>query len=207
MIRLGARASLVSILFASSAWSIAAAPACIAAGEGANEASVVIDSGTDATRYCVRFDDTITGLDALKQTGAALRLQDYGAGQVIVCAIDEVGCRYPDERCFCQFGEETIFWGYYRADTGGAWSFSEQGAADAIVEDGSVEAWRYAAHDETGGNAPKIDVKSLPCARPAAAVRPDAVTRSTVALVGVFTAMILILLIGRVVRRRMDESA
>lgn len=200
-----ARAPYALVLLFGALVPIATATPCLAVGEGEQRASLLIDDGSDVRRYCLSFEGAITGTEALRETGLSLRLKDFGAGKVAVCAIDGVGCTLPDQDCFCRYGEGAVFWAAYRADARGAWSFSQLGASDMIVTDGSVDAWRYAAHTPQGGNAPVVRADTLPCAK-VAAVTPTSPRGALVATAGLLGSLVLMVFVGWRLRRRLEDG-
>lgn len=47
------------------------------------------------------------------------------------------------------------YWGYWQL-TSGAWSFAQKGPAQTVPADGSVEGWRFAVDDGSGGRTPRV---------------------------------------------------
>lgn len=87
--------------------------------------------------HCVSFgQDSITGLDLLKRAG--LEVITWGTA---VCRIEEAGCDYPRERCFCQcLAPPCRFWSYWQWQDE-RWVYSQIGAGQHQVRDGDAEAW------------------------------------------------------------------
>ncbi len=111
--------------------------ACAAAGP---RAALVIDRGPVTERYCVMLDsEAISGVHlielAARQHGLDYQL---GYGGQAVCMLAGVGPTGGD--CFA---EDPLFWGYFRADSNGEWSWSSVGAGSTVVEDGDVEGWSW----------------------------------------------------------------
>ncbi len=90
---------------------------------------------------CVPFDgDSITGLDLLLQSG----LSTSRSGSMI-CRIENNGCNYPGEPCFCQCSGSTpgcSFWSYWQWQEE-RWVFSSSGAADHHMRSGEVAGWHW----------------------------------------------------------------
>jgi hypothetical protein len=82
-----------------------------------------------------------TGLDVLGETELDLIIEQGGFMGTAICKIDETGCDYPAEDCFCQCqGNPCQYWTYWYAE-GGAWKASQLGAASRAVTDGDMEGW------------------------------------------------------------------
>ena len=108
---------------------------------------VQFSDGSYVTR-CVSFsEESITGLELLTRSGLQVSL--WGGA---VCRIEEQGCDYPAQACFCQCkGSTCQYWSYWhwRADAGatspgqGAWTYAQIGSGDYRVQDGAIEAWLW----------------------------------------------------------------
>ncbi len=103
-----------------------------------NRAGIVVRSGDDDVRkMCVAFDtDEISGIDLLERSGVDLGA-DRGSIGTAICNIDGKGCGTDD--CFCRY---PTFWGYW-VRAGDDWRFSDVGAADRKVRDGTLDAWSW----------------------------------------------------------------
>lgn len=90
---------------------------------------------------CVSFEgDSISGLDLLLQSG----LSTSRSGSVI-CRIENNGCNYPEEPCFCQCSGSTqgcSFWSYWQWHEE-HWTFASSGAADHHLHSGEVDGWHW----------------------------------------------------------------
>ncbi|HEX2038832.1 MAG TPA: hypothetical protein VHF47_03755 [Acidimicrobiales bacterium] len=137
----------------------AAPPAAAAAPE--HRAVVVVDTGREVRRICVRFaEDFITGQELLIRAGTDPVLRQYSGLGAAVCALCGVGCP-PDESCLTCGGD--TYWTYSRAPKGTSeFKVSGAGASNTKVYDGDVEGWRwskgllpaYASVDQVCGPAP-----------------------------------------------------
>lgn len=164
--------TLFSVLLLSGAFSVTPALgpcAGVANAEGVKRAGLVVQfERRPAREFCVAFSESsITGFDLLQRSGLALTFQDYGGGNVAVCAIEGDGCAYPRQACFCRCTNlsDCTMWGYYRMDAAATtWTFSEEGAGVARVRDGDVNGWRWGKHSTTGGQAPDATTLSAICA-------------------------------------------
>ena len=74
----------------------------------------------------------------------ALSIEAGGFGAT-VCSIDNEGCSYPAESCFCRCqGTPCVYWSYWRLQPDGSWRYQPLGADNMQVSNGDVEAWRWA---------------------------------------------------------------
>lgn len=103
--------------------------------------------GSYVTR-CVSFsEESITGLELLVRSGLEVSL--WGGA---VCRIEQEGCDYPAQTCFCQCkGSSCQYWSYWHLRDGevspstgqGNWTYAQIGSGDYRVGDGDVEAWLW----------------------------------------------------------------
>ncbi|MBI3647619.1 MAG: hypothetical protein HY240_02500 [Actinobacteria bacterium] len=126
----------------------APAPACAAALE---HAALVVDTGSAVTTYCVALPDgSVSGIGLIRlaadQYGLEYRL---GYGGAAVCQLAGVGP--ADGDCFGGFPD---YWGYWRGDGKGGWTWSNVGAADTTVGAGDVDGWAWGSGDD-GGTHPR----------------------------------------------------
>src|ERR687891_457400 len=129
---------LAASVAAVSLWPVAVAPAACA-GE-APRAALVVDTGETVLNFCVALpDDSVSGIDliklASKQHGLTYKL---GFGGQAVCHLAGVGPTGDD--CF---EEDPNFWGYWRGNGSGGWTWASTGAGSTTVTDGSVEGWAW----------------------------------------------------------------
>ncbi len=126
-------------------------------GQGnVNRAGVVIQHG-DGTVFstCVEFDEpSITGLELLQRAGVSLSVDSSSGLGTLICALDDEGCNYPDDNCFCQCqGASCTYWIYWHL-VSGEWHYSQLGAAAWKITDGSVDGWIWGTGDPSGGEKP-----------------------------------------------------
>lgn len=142
----GAAVALVLAAFGSGAGAAAQAPV--------NRAAVVIDTGTEVRRVCIRFDaESISAEDALKLAGADPEYSEFG-GELgsFVCQL----CGYPSPIGDCPSGGDN--WWYHRADAGQTgFAPSGVGVSSTTVEDGDVEGWAWGR----GGPPDFVDVDTV----------------------------------------------
>ena len=121
-----------------SLWPVAVAPAACASE--AQSAVLVVDTGETVLNFCVTLPgDSVSGIElvklASKQHGLSYKL---GFGGAAVCHLAGVGPTGSD--CFEQ---DPDFWGYWRGDGSGGWTWGSTGAGSTSVTDGSVEGWAW----------------------------------------------------------------
>jgi len=105
-----------------------------------HRAAVVVDTGTEVKRVCIRFDaDAISGREALELAGVEPVFSEFGGALgSLVCSLCGVGC--PAGDCLC--ARDT--WWYHRAPAGtSSFSSSSLGASNTLVRDGDVEGWSW----------------------------------------------------------------
>lgn len=136
--------------------------------EELNQAGLVVQfaDGRVETR-CVSFEgDQITGADLLVVSGMEVVVDPSSGMGITVCLIEDEGCSYPAEPCFCQCmgGGECSYWNYFYRDPAPAgWSYSALGAAMRKIVPGSVEGWVWG----NGQSSPDEDLTfEMICAAP-----------------------------------------
>ncbi|MEA3345076.1 MAG: hypothetical protein U9Q78_02320 [Chloroflexota bacterium] len=112
---------------------------------------------------CVEFDEEqISGLEVLLRSGLNVIYKQSGLGAT-VCKIEDEGCDYPNEPCFCQClgGPNCVYWSYWHLKDS-AWQYSPAGASGYPVRDGDVEGWTWGPGTAEGGlEPPAIDFDSI----------------------------------------------
>ncbi len=128
-----------------------------------SRATLVLAFGPDDVQTsCITFDEAeITSMDLLQRAGlAVIQAGSSGLGNS-VCKIDAVGCDFPGEHCFCQcLSTPCNYWSYWYWE-GGDWVFSQRGAGQRRVSDGSVEAWVWG-----DGQTPPRAIDASACSAP-----------------------------------------
>jgi len=133
------------------------AGAAVAQPPPEHRAAVVVDTGTEVRRVCVRFtEESLTGIEALVRAGTDPVLRAFAGKGAAVCALCGTGCP-GDESCLtCDPAGR--FWSYSRATSGtAALRTSGVGASSTTVRDGDVEGWRWG----TGGTPPFATVAEV----------------------------------------------
>lgn len=136
-----------------------------------NRAGVVVRSpGGEVKEMCVFFDEPeITGAELLERADLTV-ITEAGALGTAVCSIDGIGCKRGD--CFCEYPS---FWGYWtRDDQKDGWGFSDVGAADRVVTDGSMDGWSFGEDGKPPPPERVIDDVCATSAQATSAARPSA---------------------------------
>lgn len=124
--------------------------------EEPNQAGLLIQHGDGSVfSTCVAFEEpAINGLELLRRADVSVSADSSRGLGVTVCALDGEGCNYPEENCFCQCqGASCVYWQYWRLQEG-EWQYSQLGATETKVSDGSVYGWVWAEGDPSGGQRP-----------------------------------------------------
>jgi hypothetical protein len=113
--------------------------------DGPNQVGLVVVHGDgDVVTKCIEFDeDEISGYDVLDRSGLDLNIEPSGGSGVTVCRIDDEGCSFPEDPCFCQClggGTDCIYWSYWQLQ-GVNWQYSGTGASSHTAGHGDVEGW------------------------------------------------------------------
>lgn len=174
--------------------------------EGIRVGVIIKGPGGAESRYCVTLPpDKSTGLDALRATNVDLNVQAGPLGAA-VCRLQNVGCTYPAEPCFCQCqGAVCRYWSYFYHNAEGKWQYSSIGLSGRKLTTGDVEGWLWSeGTSQTPTSAlPDVTFAAL-CDNPqaAGAARPaDSPTPLAIAGYVVFGAL-LIGIGGMVIWRR-----
>jgi len=144
--------------------SVLAAPVPACAGETGPRGALVVDTGPRVLRLCVALDAaSVSGIHLIELAGRQHGLQhSFGFGGQAVCSLAGVGVDGGD--CF---GEYPEYWGYWRGDGRGGWTWASSGAGSATVGDGDVDGWVWGTGDSgaTHGRPPRTRIDTV-CATP-----------------------------------------
>jgi len=116
---------------------------------------------------CIEFnEDRINGLDVLLRSGLSVIYQPSGSAAA-VCKINNDGCNYPSQQCFCQCSGSSscVYWSYWHLKNG-AWQYSNVGATIYQAHDGDVEGWVWGAGSPTSAPQPPVINFNSICAPP-----------------------------------------
>lgn len=169
-------AALSSPLSPSLAAQPSAQPAAHADGSaGRNAAAVVIDTGAEVRKVCVRFDEPeLTGEELLRRANVQATFAEYSIGMA-VCSLCGVGC--PSDDCFCESASTGRYWNYSRG-AGAGWQRSDLGASSTTVRDGDVEGWAWGTEGTTppwiGFESICVEVDAAPPAPTSSPAGPSA---------------------------------
>ncbi len=114
---------------------------------------VVRFSDTEVFTTCVDYEPGLTGEGVLDQAGLSLAREIYGGLGAAICKIEDVGCDYPQQDCFCQCtGKPPCeYWAYYHLEPQqNEWVYSGMGASWHSVQPGDVEGWAWGSGDAGG---------------------------------------------------------
>jgi MYXO-CTERM domain-containing protein len=183
------RRVLIAALLGLLAVAALSAPGVVAGND--NRAVVVV--GKEAE--CVAFRDTeIDGIELLERSSFAVETERNAQGAA-VCRLDGMGCSTED--CFCEFPD---FWGYWTKD-GDEWEFSQTGATERMVRDGSIDGWTYGKDGKPAPGDVDFDEVCAVAAPTLVDVDDTAPTRPPYEIVVMF-AVVLALAVALLVRRR-----
>lgn len=172
-----------------------------AVAQGTQRAALIVQfgDGTYVTR-CISFsEESITGLELLSRSGLQVSL--WGGA---VCRIEQQGCEYPVEACFCQCrGSSCQYWSYWhwRTATGpsvgeGGWAYAQIGSGDYRVQDGAVEAWLWGDAQNPPVTVSFATVCGSPASATPAASAPAPGAGVSLGQYAVFAAMAMALVVA-----------
>ena len=104
---------------------------------------------------CVSFSEpAITGEQLLQRSGFKSIVDSGGALGGAICSINDQGCRYQSQDCFCRCtGSQCEYWAYYLWHSG-AWLYSQAGAAAVKVTDGDLQGWSWGSGNFSSATEP-----------------------------------------------------
>lgn len=108
-----------------------------------NRAALIVDTGEQVKKVCVRFwEESISGAELLQRAEVQAALRPYAGKGVAVCSLCGVGCRTDDSCLTCD--PDGRYWAYSRAPAGSPdFRLSAAGASNTQVRNGDVEGWRW----------------------------------------------------------------
>ena len=149
----------------------------------ANPAGRGVQFGANQVQtFCVNFDtETISGLQLLQSVSSLQVIYDaastgLGAG---VCKINNDGCSFPIEDCFCQCqGLACVYWSYWHLRPNNTWDYSQLGASSFMLGNGQVDGWRWGAGAVNSAPPPPVITLSEIC-QPAPTATPTPTPTAT----------------------------
>ena len=135
-------ASLLLVLVAPAALLAAQPPAASQEAPRPARAALVVDTGTEVKKVCLRFTSpSVAALAVLQRAGVDAKTTTFAGTGVAVCSLCGKGCP-ADGTCLTCGGNE--YWSYWRAAAGSStYEYAQEGVADHVVRDGDVDAWRW----------------------------------------------------------------
>ncbi|MEM9292202.1 MAG: hypothetical protein AAGD01_11015 [Acidobacteriota bacterium] len=146
------RLSLTAVAIALSALTFFASPA-LAQDQESSRAGVVVDFGDGKVEQdCVSFSSSdYNGEELLQDAGFELDTMSDANGTNI-CSIDELGCDFPNQKCFCSCeGSGTctywVYWILTQNPEDGTWEWksSDLLANNQEVTNNDVNGWSWGA--------------------------------------------------------------
>lgn len=160
---------------------------------------VIQGQGGKVSTYCLSLPpDKANGLDALYASGIDVNAQAGPLGAA-VCRLQEVGCTYPAQTCFCQCsGTPCSYWAYFNRQSDGSWRYSSIGAKNRTLKNGDVDGWLWSesTNQTPVGSLPAVTFDAICAAgetNHAAGTSATAPDAGTLIGAGVFLALALIL--------------
>ena len=108
-----------------------------------HKVALVLDFGDGRfTTRCIEFSaDEISGEEVLNRSGMTVVFEHVPQLGSAVCKIEDVGCDFPAETCFCQCeGVPCYYWSYWYVENG-QWVYSGKGTGNRVARDGDMEGW------------------------------------------------------------------
>jgi hypothetical protein len=145
----------------------ALAPTRACAVDAGPHAALVVDTGSAVHRLCVALDaPSVSGVHLIELAASQDGLTyAFGFGGQAVCRLAGTGPNGGD--CFADY---PAFWGYWRGDGRGGWTWSATGPADSDVGDGDIDGWVWGTGDTaaTHGRPPAttLDEVCVPASAP-----------------------------------------
>jgi hypothetical protein len=171
------RAAIAAVVVCTAILPLGLGPVPRACAAGGPHAALVVSTGSKVYRYCVALDAlSVSGLHVIELAHDQHGLT-YRSDGAALCMLAGVG----PEQGTC-FGGYPNFWGYWRGDGSGGWSWAGEGAASTVVRSGAVEGWAWGSGDDgaTHPRPPGTTLTSV-CATPSTnpTPTPAASPRST----------------------------
>lgn len=162
-----------------------------------HHAGLVVRYGNGSvTTHCVDLgeDGQASGEEVLRASGLAVTAE-YSSMGAAICKIENDGCSYPAEGCFCQCtlqpGQTCVYWSYWHLKNN-QWQYSQFGTTNYTVHSGEVDGWSWGAGTTSNAVAPPVYTFNDICA-PASTNTPMPTGTSTSAPAGAIMSTVVIL--------------
>lgn len=168
--------ALIGAILVSVASLIALFGTAVTQADGPNQVGLVVlhGDGNVVTR-CIEFEENeISGYDVLDRSGMDLNVEPSGGMGVAICRVDNEGCTFPQEACFCQCtggGSSCVYWSYWHLNSD-SWQYSGVGASNHFVSHGDVEGWVWGLGTITEAAPPPVIPFDEICALPTSTPTP-----------------------------------
>jgi hypothetical protein len=163
MITIPHTATRLGLVLVCLAVAVATLASATARADGPNRVALVVAHDGKTIKKCVEFNESeISGYDVLDRAGIDLSVE-FGMMGATICRIDNKGCTYPQDACFCQCqGSPCVYWSYWHLKDGD-WQYSSLGASNYSVRDGDVEGWSWGEgeYGKTGSRPPTVSFEDI----------------------------------------------
>lgn len=114
-------------------------------GSGESRAAILIQHADGrSSSTCITFPgEEINGQELLDLSAYAYVADHGNPLGSIICSIEDSGCDFPNEKCFCECSEpgSCSYWAYFVRAESGDWVYAPLGARMRKVHHGDVDAW------------------------------------------------------------------
>ncbi len=155
--RLRPRAGLAGLLLAG-LFGLAVGAGVGAQPESPRAGLVILDGQGELHTFCVDLGaPEISGLELLQASGVDLVQQQNLLGSM-VCRIDQTGCDYPAEACWCHcknLAGDCRYWAYHQLEDGD-WNYGLLGPSSRRIRHGDVDGWAWGPGSVVAGARPPL---------------------------------------------------
>ena len=137
---------LIVVLFLALALATMLVPAAFAADPTTKQIGLVVAFPDGKTHLeIVTVPATATAFEALEAAKVSI-ISEVGGYGTSVCKINNTGCSFPSEPCFC---DPAHYWAYYHLDpAANKWVAAPEGASTYVPTNGSVEGFAWSGFDQ-----------------------------------------------------------
>jgi len=138
---------LIAVLFLALALATVLVPAALASDPKTMQVGLVIAFPDGKTHLeIVTVPTTATTFEALEAAKVSV-ISEVGGYGTSVCKINNTGCAFPSEPCFC---DPAHYWAYYHLDpAANKWVAALEGASTYVPTNGAVEGFAWSGFDES----------------------------------------------------------